>query len=344
MGTAKNLGRKNFRCIFNNYITQAAHDGIVQSIISQFQGYFAEPEVTLVDNGFILSLTLSDELTATAVRDKILWNRYIERVTTQDAIRKIQILRLPKALKEDTEGTVGAFGPHATAAGGTGIDEVDGNAHLEYRIDMHDRPDGPPFVASVKYADPTGNLLPTIYGPGAETGKPADEDLKSDITKMHEERNTILGFRIISTSQGEGSSFTMNPTNGLTDLGPSANIVNIRDRQRAKGIAGPATGIGGGADISAASMFVYDPSNAQGTKPGDKRLEDDNEGYFQFAASIVPKPKEEEAEFPGPNAATYEMLGVLDPTHAMGGIATGSINFGLNETYDYLGDVDDYEF
>ena len=73
MGTAKNLGRKNFRCIFNNYITQAAHDGIVQSIISQFQGYFAEPEVTLVDNGFILSLTLSDELTATAVRDKILW-------------------------------------------------------------------------------------------------------------------------------------------------------------------------------------------------------------------------------------------------------------------------------
>ena len=105
MDTAKNSGRKNFRCIFNDYVTKDNRDGVVQSVISQFQGYFANPEVTVVDDGFVLSLDVSDELTPTAIRDKILWNRFIERVTTQDAIRKIQIIRLPKA--SNGEGSVG---------------------------------------------------------------------------------------------------------------------------------------------------------------------------------------------------------------------------------------------
>jgi hypothetical protein len=339
MNTAKNSGRKNFKCIFNDYITDENRDAVVQSVISQFQGYNANPEVTLIDRGFVLSLDLSADLSELSVRDKILWNRFIERVTTQDSIRKIQILKLPQMASQ--QGSVGAFGPHATPSGNTGVDEVDGNPHQEYRIDNADRPDGPPFTASVKLADPS-ELIPAIYGPGAEHGTPTDPDLRSDITNPTAEHNTKLdsgksssrlyGFRVISFQSDTGGSFTLNKPN---DYG--ADINNTHALQ------------GTNEDLAMlprGNFYNTDINNERGTRTGVETVSRGDEASSAPLA-LASKDTEQKPVFPGPNAATYAVLGIDeedDPTHAMGGIATGSIHFGLNETYDYLGDVDGEDF
>jgi hypothetical protein len=108
--------RRNFKCVFNPYVTDYNKDSVIMSIINQFEGYYAEPEVTQVAEGFILTLTLGDNLSPTMVRDKILWNQFVDSVTAADSIRKIQIIRLPKASTEN-EGTVGGFGPHGSVSG-----------------------------------------------------------------------------------------------------------------------------------------------------------------------------------------------------------------------------------
>ena len=148
--------RKNFKCKFNPYVIPENRDSVVQSLISQFQGYDADPEVTVTDNGLIITLTTSDELTPFAIKDKLLWNYFIETVSTADTIRSIQILRLPKSgtTKEETEGSVGAYGPKVGPSRNTGVNEIllegteDGITRVpapEYKIDFGDRPGGPPL-------------------------------------------------------------------------------------------------------------------------------------------------------------------------------------------------------
>jgi hypothetical protein len=118
MGNLVDKQRKNFRCIFNPYVTKDNRDGIIRSIIAQFDSYEADPEVTVHDDGFILTLSIGPDLSPTLVRDKILWNQFVESVTAADAIRKIQIIRIPKNSglmdfggRVEGQGSVGGFGP-----------------------------------------------------------------------------------------------------------------------------------------------------------------------------------------------------------------------------------------
>jgi len=332
MDAAKNTGRKNFKCIFNDYITKDNRDAVIQSIISQFQGYFADPEVTVVDNGFILSLTTTDELNPTSIRDKILWNRFIERVTTQDSIRKIQILRLPQS----SNGSVGGFGPHGSDSGVDEIMILDGKPipHMEYKIDNADRPDGPAFIASVKYADPTSNLLPVIFGPGAESGKPVDEDLKSDITEVDNGPKRVLGFRVIAFDSDTGGSFTMtkgnqygvsiDDTHGLTSTNESLAM------------------------LPRGTFFNTDIENERGSRTGVeimKRKDETTSAPLVFDASKT-LTKEEEAEAARSAVEISQSKGggqsVPDGGQIEGWYASSF--FGLNETYDYVGDIDDDYF
>ena len=349
MDTLTTPQRKNFRCIFNSYVSEYNKDGVVRSIISQFEGYFANPEVTVTNDGFILTLTLGDNLSPTSVRDKILWNQFIESVTAADAIRKIQIIRLPKA-SEENEGSVGAFGPNGSDSG---VDEklniyLDQNP--QYTIGPNE--DGSlGWHASIHYADPTGDLLPTIYGPGVEDGKPVDEFVNSDLTNMDDKGDALdggatnnhaklfMGFKVIAIDSDTGGAFTLNKPNSFQDVNEPPDQGPLHER------ANPATGIGGGAPISGASWYVTQPGNEQGTELGIER----NRGDASSApfGNISLSSKEEQQSFPGPSAATFAVLGIddeEDPTHAMGGIATGSLNFGLNEYYDYEGEIDDNYF
>ena len=65
MDTSKVTQRKNFRCVFNRYVTKDNQEAVVLSIISQFEGYFADPEVTVTDDGFIISLSIGENLSPT---------------------------------------------------------------------------------------------------------------------------------------------------------------------------------------------------------------------------------------------------------------------------------------
>jgi hypothetical protein len=353
MDSANTPQRKNFRCVFNRYVSDYNRDAVVRSIISQFEGYFAEPEVTVTDNGFIISLTLGNNLSATMARDKILWNQFVDSVTAADAIRKIQIIRLPKSSAEN-EGTVGAWGPHGSNSGVDEIMVADGHPipHKEYKIDMGDRADGPPTVtASLHYADPTGTMLPQVYGPGAETGEPVDEDLKSDITDMKSDPTTeldsgkpakshpklFMGFRVVAIDSDTGGAFTLNRPN---------EFQSVNDAPRDGGLhqeATPATGIGGGAPISGASWYVTQPGNEQGTDLGTERIKSDSTAApFGNITAGKDEPEVEDVE----SAIDLPQSRGGSQSVPDGGVVEGwfaSNHFGLNETYGYEGDVDGYE-
>ena len=339
----KNSQRKNFRCIFNSYISDYNKDGVIRSILSQFEGYFAEPEITVIDNGFILSIVIGDNLSPTQVRDKILWNQFIDSVTAADAIRKIQIIRLPKAGKEN-EGTVGGFGPHGSISG---VNEVDGLPHMEFRIDMGDRPDGP-TLASVHYADPTGDMLPKIYGPGAEEGEPVDEGIRSDATDMHiatSHPKLFMGFKVVST---EGSKFNDTGSENQYGIGLGNPNVTLRpDVDAAERL------VDGHAYIPQGNFF--NTTRQQGSVPGfQKTLGDSTDGMltgFSDKAigtrgfkiiSLEKKPKVEDVE------SAIDLPQGRGGTQSIpdGGQVEGwfdSKNFGINETYGYEGDIDDYD-
>jgi hypothetical protein len=153
---------RTFKCKFNDRVTTDNRDGVIQSLINQFEGLGAEPEVTLDGDTFSLTLNLSDNLTPTMVRDKLSWNYFIDRVTTGDSIRKIKVMRMPKSVKEvigDGQGQLDGI------ASDTGVNEIlleDGRpqAQPEYKIDMGDRPDGPPVR----------RRTPAVFGLGMSRG------------------------------------------------------------------------------------------------------------------------------------------------------------------------------
>ena len=338
MGNAKSSKRKNFKCIFNGYVSEYNRDAVVRSVIAQFEGFFAEPEVTVTDSGFIISLLVGDNLSPTTVRDKILWNQFIESVSIADEIRKIQILRLPKANKEN-EGTVGGFGPHGSDSG---VDEklnVPLDHNPQYTIGPNT--DGSlGWHASVHYADLTGDIVPKIFGPGAEEDQHVDENVRSDATEVAKSHAKLfMGFRVVAVDSDTGGSFTLTTPNGFQDVGEPPRGGARHER------ANSATGIGGGAYISGASWYVTQPGNEQGTQPGVERLKDDGStapfGSIVANSIISPtlKTEDDKQSIEGPYGDTLDVLGVGD--HPMGGATYGSI-FGMNETYDYEGDVDDY--
>jgi len=147
-----NITRRSFKCRFNDYITPDNRDSVILSLIKQFEGLYADPEVTVnEDNTFVISLLVNKELTPTLVRDKLLWNGFIKSVTAGDSIRKLKRLSLPQvnALQQGLgTGQLDGIEPD------TGVSEVltqntkeDGEKQvpqMEYKIDNADRPDGPP--------------------------------------------------------------------------------------------------------------------------------------------------------------------------------------------------------
>lgn len=361
MGNSLGSQRKNFRCVFNPYVTKDNREGIIRSIIAQFDGYEAEPMVTAHEDGFIITLTLGPELSPTLARDKILWNQFVESVTAQDAIRKIQILRLPQAGIMDfgeratAAGSVGGFGPAVDPfTGNTGVDEklnVPLNNVPKYQIDA-DPDDTLGHHASVKkYADPTDlgsedqsfvhGLTPEGLTSDATV---VDSDAKDPLEtgqRIHRPLPAVLGsFKRIAIDTDAGSAFTLNKPNGFQSVGDPPDQGPLHER------ANPGTGIGGGAPISGASWYVTQPGNEQGTAMGDERNKDydlssSSAPLAGITASVINgNDEDEEQGIKAEYGSTLDMLGVGE--HPLGGAAYGSI-FGINETYDYEGDFDVYD-
>ena len=201
--------------------------------------------------------------------------------------------------------------------------------HQEYKLDMADRPDGPPFTASIKYADPTGDMLPTVFGPGSEDGKPVDENSRSNVTDMTSEPRTVLGFRTVSFSQGEGSSFTMNPTNAHdVSLDPAKSLQTTHSDQ---------------AFVPGGNFFNYSLNDASGMQTGPEQREEgrDSQGHgflnFSSKTDTAVETEDEKSAVDIPQARGGGS-GVPDGGQVEAWYAS---NLGLNETYDYLGDQDE---
>lgn len=87
--------RRNFRCTFNGYVGPHNKDGIISSLIAQFQAYNSDPQVILDDNGFTLSVNIDGDLTPELVRDKLAFNYFVKTVTTSDKIKLVRRMSVP---------------------------------------------------------------------------------------------------------------------------------------------------------------------------------------------------------------------------------------------------------
>lgn len=340
MDTVKNSGRKNFKCIFNDYITDENRDAVVQSVISQFQGYFANPEVTLLDRGFVISLDLGYDLTESSVRDKILWNRFIERVTTQDSIRKIQILRLPQAglmdfgARIDGQGSVGGFGPDVDpVVGDTHVDEklhIDQSNKPKYTIDGGADPKIFGNTASIRYADPTDlSSEDQVF-----VKRLTPEGLDSQSTKLQTEPEDTLatgkrvhGFRVISFQSDTGGSFTTNKPNQYgTDVTDAHDLKSTNEDH---------------AMLPRGNFFNTNIENERGTQTGvELQAKQDSSVsaplVFNSSKKAEPEPEDVESAVELPQARGGGQS-VPDGGQVEGWYAS---RFGLHETYDYTGDWD----
>jgi hypothetical protein len=352
MESSKNTKRKNFRCVFNHYVTKENEDAIIRSIISQFEGYYAEPEVTVTDDGFIITLTIGDNLSASSIRDKILWNQFVDSVTTQDAIRKIQIIRLPKAGlmdfggRIDGKGSVGGFGPNVDPiVGDTGVDEKLNNPRStkppKYEIDgVQDDPLG--HFASIRIADPTDAI-----SEGQSFAKDlTPEDLSSDVTNLESEPTTELesgkrqparvfnAFKVIAIDSDTGDSFSPTWVNKYNDTLDGADLPS------------PEAPRGNGGFLPKGNWYNTNLGNERGTMTGvesEKRGDESSAAPFAGITGSIQQLKEPEIE---------DVESAIDIPQARGGAQSvpdggqvegwfASAEFGINETYDYEGDVDD---
>jgi hypothetical protein len=258
--------------------------------------------------------------------------------------------------RADGAGSVGGFGPVADPfTGDTGVDEKLNIPLTEkprkYQIDgVSDDSLGHhasrTFNSSLHYADPT-DLISEDQS-FAQGLTPAD--LHSDSTSVEEDPHSDLNsgkreiarvfnaFKIISFESDLGDSFTLNKPNGFQDVDEPPDQGPLHQR------AVPGTGIGGGAPISGASWYVTQPGNEQGTEMGTERNNDNASaaplsGISAFGSKIVDEPEAEEVEsaldLPQSRGGSQS---VPDGGQVEGWFA--SAGFGINETYDYEGDVD----
>jgi len=218
--------RKSFRCRFNQYVGSSNRDSIVVGILSQFQGYNCNPEVTLDGDELIVSVDITGDVTSTLVRDKLAFNYFIESVRASEGIKKIRRMVLPTPVSSWVEATV---------VGEDRMDSLrDGDEDtLMVELPEGARPDiskligGSGFTTTgyIKQADPQSEL---IVPPFNGTNESIDEDQLSDI-------RDVTAFRVATEQDGGGlagfgggigqTNVRTSPTNPPRETKPPQNSI-----------------------------------------------------------------------------------------------------------------------
>jgi len=287
--------RKNFKCQFNPYVSVENREGVIQSIIAQFEGYYADPEVTSEGNeSFTLSVTMTEGLTPTLVRDKLLFNYFIDRVTVSEIIRTLKRRKLPVPTSWKREALLDRHDleiePEETVDEYTEYpEELPDKSYVlraeeptpEYLIDMADRkPDGPELVhkskpkllstGMKKTADPTDSDLNEV-GPGIYTGFAPDvtrEDLASN-------ERSLKGPKSVGTFANHkfnSKLATENDGGGLAGWGMGGTTTNYMTSVQSapRETKAPGSSSGNHYDgIGSTTSWFHDNVTSQGLHPGE---------------------------------------------------------------------------
>lgn len=323
--------RRNFRCKFNQYVIPENRDAVVRSVISQLDGYFGEPEVTLVDdNEFIISVSLGDNLTASMVRDKLLWNYFIHSVSAQESIRRVQILRLPKSSSREEV---------SQDLGDSGVDPFLNVELPDVSSIIGDEGKRPKsshkvFNSVLHYADPTGQIIPKIFN---GTNEDLDVDQLSSIHDMNTP-SVLTSSRHYAFGEGDSGGYFGDSPSQATQHGVNVTKAPQETRGRTEqneGITDPGTA----PPISFQGFFGNDPL----VDDSFKSKSEHSKGPLDFTAS-----KHDDAENDGYEAGPVPQLGVgevVDGEPINHGWFSASTVFGLNDHYTYESDVnDDFDF
>lgn len=180
--------RKTFRCQFNRYVDRSNRDGVLSSLLSQFQGYDCNPEITLEDDStFTLTVDIGGELTSTLVRDKLAFNYFVNTVRAVDEINKIRKMILPKPVAKSVnlEGIMDIF---SGKLDNENIELPEG-ARPDIR-NILGSTESTTFISSwVKQADPTGEM---IVPPFSGQDEPIEVDFNSDVRDVTASRLSFV--------------------------------------------------------------------------------------------------------------------------------------------------------
>jgi hypothetical protein len=258
--------RRSFRCQFNSYVGQHNRDGIIASLISQFESYDCDPQVILDDNGFTLMVNVNEVLTPELVKSKLAFNYFIKSVTTGDKIRLVRKMVVPIAgVRQADEVGVEKLKDEK--------DDTGVNAELPEARIVKLLGDGG-IVAGLVYADPS-ERLPGIYfgdpgGPGIAGHSVVPENI-SDINDV-EDKIKLVAFLEGGPSQFGDSLPKTNQREDVTKI-PAAT----RGLSNSSDLATNPIGIAGKGFFNVKDGEGVTPTGTQGFLDVAKVIEEDEE-------------------------------------------------------------------
>ena len=88
-------GPLTYKCKLSQYITDENKQSVIQSLMTQFQGYGLNPSIVAPQGSLEFTLSLDrGTLSTSEIRDKLLWNYFIESVTTRSDAKTVRNLHV----------------------------------------------------------------------------------------------------------------------------------------------------------------------------------------------------------------------------------------------------------
>ena len=88
-------GKIEYTCSLSSHITDENKQAIIQSLMTQFQGFHMNPVIVAPQDSYSFKITLDKgEMSPSEIKDKLLWNYFIDKVTTRTDAKLLKNLHV----------------------------------------------------------------------------------------------------------------------------------------------------------------------------------------------------------------------------------------------------------
>jgi hypothetical protein len=145
----EDTGRVEYKCKLSPHITDENKQAIIQSLMTQFQGYNLNPTIVAPQDSYAFTISLDKgEMATSEIKDKLLWNYFIDNVSTRSDAKVVRNLHVDFL---DKESSMVDGEPYDSTVDSNLHADTDGH-NPQYIIDQDDI-DGPQRSASVKVSN-----------------------------------------------------------------------------------------------------------------------------------------------------------------------------------------------
>jgi len=98
-------GKIEYTCSLSSHITDENKQAIIQSLMTQFQGFHMNPVIVAPQDSYSFKITLDKgEMSPSEIKDKLLWNYFIDKATTRTDAKLLKNLHVDFNKKGSGEG------------------------------------------------------------------------------------------------------------------------------------------------------------------------------------------------------------------------------------------------